>query len=371
MADDFIVFLVAGLIIIAVLIAGFTLYPWAPGCVDCEPTTDIVDFEGALIVGQKDINTYRPFELGYFNANFASGTNIYTLGDKVVKNGVFFGNMPFRYNIESMYVEDASIKFTVRDTNNYGPLMIAVNGQVIEKRDFPAGEYTINVPRQLLADNMFIEIYADSSGLRVWAPAFYELGDLRIIVNGYTQNSFAYAFFITEEYDMFNEGRIELNLDKNIGEVTVLINELEVYSGPLENIESLRFDKSYLRYGQNYLSILGNANSDIAGYAKMMIFYKTIHPTRLEIPFSFNRTEFDSMKRGLITLDVVQVIKGGGITVKIVRDNQVTYNAYAGLGVGSYQFDFEKASVAQGENLLLIDSVDNGVFAVKNVEVRV
>lgn len=370
MADDFIVFLVAGLIIIAVLIAGFMLYPWTPED-KCCPEREILDFEGALIVGQKDINTYRPFELGYFNADFASGTSIYTLGNRAIKNGVLFGNAPFRYHIESRYVEDARIKFTVTDTNNYGPLMIVVNGYIIEKRHFTPGEYTILVPKQLLSDSMYIEIFAESSGLKIWAPSYYELADIRLVITGFTQNSFAHAFFITEEYDMFNEGRIELTMDKNKGDIVILMNDIELYSGPITDIEALRFDRSYLRYGQNYVTIMATENSEFAGYAKMMVFYKTIHPARLEIPFSLNQSEYDSMARGVISLDVVQVIKSGGLTVKIVKDNQVTYNAYAGLGVGSYQFDFDKANVRTGEHMLLVDAVDNGVFAVKNVAVKV
>ena len=246
-----------------------------------------------------------------------------------------------------------------------------VNGEIVEKRDFDIGEYTIDINRAILDNEIFIEIYAESSGLRMWAPSYYELSDLSITVKGFAQNSFAYAFMITEEYNMFNEGRLELSFDENIGEIVITINDREVYSGPVKNLESFRFDKSYLRYGQNYMAIFAKENSKFSGNAKMLIFYKTIYPTRLEVPFSFNQTEYNKLKTGRITFDVIQVTSGGGVSVKIVNDNQVTYNAYGTLGEGSYEFTFDKSNVRIGTNILVIDSVDKGIFAIKNVAIRV
>jgi len=370
MADDFIVFLVAGLIIIAVLIAGFSLYNWIPSGEKCCESNDIADFAGALIVGPRDILTYTPFDMGHFEANFEQGTNIYTLGDQVIKNGVLFGNNNFKYHIQSLYVEDVKIRFTVAETNNYGQLVIKVNGNVAESRNFAKGEYTINVDKALLNDDVFVEIYAESSGLRIWAPDYYELSDIRLIVSGFTQNSFAYAFSAYDEYNMFNEGRIELNMAENAGEIVISINDMELYSGPVKTTESIKFSKDYLRYGQNYVKIFAKENAVLSGNAKMIIFHSMIHDARLEVPFSFNQTEYNKLKTGTITFDVVNIIKGGGISVKIVSNNQVTYNAYTTADAGSYDFTFEKANVRVGANLLMIDSVDGAIFAVKNVAVR-
>jgi hypothetical protein len=374
MADDFLVFLVAGLIIIAVLIAGFAMYPfnWGAGekkC--CEPSQDILDFQGALFVGPKDIDTYRPYELGHFTADFESGLNIYTLGNKVIKNGVLFGDTDFRYHIESLHIEEVQIKFVVRDTNNYGPLVVKVNGIVLEERAFEKGEYTINAPVNILSDDMLVEIYATSSGLRLWAPTYYDLGDVRLLVKGFSQNSLAYSFTTIEEYNTFSEGRIELQLDENVGEIVITMNDREIYSGPVTNLQTFKFSKSYLNYGQNYMAIYAKENSRFSGTAKMLIFYKTIYDTRLDVPFSLNQTEFDKLKTGRITFDILSVTRGGGLSVKIACDNRVTYNAYADLAEGNYEFTFDKSNVRLGTNYLIIGSVDKGVFAIKNVAVKI
>ncbi|MEM7819450.1 MAG: hypothetical protein QXD48_01330 [Candidatus Aenigmatarchaeota archaeon] len=370
MADDFIVFLVVGLIILAVLMATFVGIETPKEKDVTYPTKTIESLEGSFIIGPKDISTFKPYDIGYFVADYLSGENIYNLGDRIIKNGLLFGETNVKYHI-SGNIDDLKILFTVKKTNNYGPLIIKLNGNIIDKSNFNEGEYTISINNEMLTNDIILEIAAESSGIRMWAPTFYELKDIKIIAKSFSQNSFAYNFFLIDEYNTFKEGRLELNLDENIGNIIITMNDHEIFSGPIKNVQSFKFDKSHIRYGENYLRINAKENSSFVGHARMLIYYKTEYESRMEIPFNLNESEYKKLKTGAIVFDIVDIISPGGLSVKIVHENQVMYNQYAIAEERGYLFTFDKNNVKQGTNILIIQTVDNAVFAIKNIGIEI
>lgn len=367
--DDFITFLVIGLVIIAAAMAVFMVKPEYNGNQSYVPQ-DTIGLHGAAIVGAKDITTFKPYDVGYFIADFVNDEGVYTLGNKIIQNGILFGNTKTDYHVNGDF-EDISISFTVRDTNNYAPLEIKINGQTAAKDVYKKGSYTVSLASGSLPDDIVIELSAESSGIRMWAPTYYELEDIRIMSKGFSQNSDRYDFYLTEEFNKFQEGRLELNMDENMGDIVISMNDLLLYSGPVKNVQSIKFNKDILQYGNNILTISAKQDSRLTGHARMLVYYTTKHTTRMEVPFNINTSEYTQMKNGQISFSITSIVSNGGLTVKIVNANDVLYNNYATVNAQSYSFDFAKSEIRQGTNYLVIEAVDNAVFAIANIAVKI
>jgi hypothetical protein len=367
--DDFVAFLVIGLVIIAALMAAFMVNPqWKGNATYVPEHTESI--YGSYVIGTKDVSTFRPFDIGYFVADFTSDKTAYDLGNRIIKNGLLFGDVRTNYHI-SGDIEDLSVLFNVKQTNEYAPLVVKLNGATVVKDYFKEGNYTVYLAKGNLPDDVNIEISAESSGIRLWAPAYYELEDVMISSKGFSHNSYRYDFYLDEEFNTFSEGRLELNMDKNLGDIVITINDMLLYSGPVKNAQTFKFDKTYLQYGNNVLTISAKQNSDLEGHARMLVYYTTKHTTRMEVPFNINATEYSKMKNGLITFDITNVVAPGGFTVKIVSNNEILYSTYGTAGANSYSFDFSKGNIRQGTNYLVIQAIDNAVFAIGNIAVNI
>lgn len=366
MANEFLIFLVAGLIALAALliISGF-----GPSVEIKEfaspPTVIEKNLTGALLVGPKDIDINRPYTLDFSISNLWANKT-HSVGDKELYNGLIFGSNSLKYNIKADEPVKMTVNFYVAKTNSYAPMMIKVDDNIIAKKVFVFGEYEIPVPKEFLSDEMIVEISALSSGWRIWAPTVYNLKDIKVVVESFDQKINDFKFDIIDEYQTFKNGKIEFGVGEARGTFIAELNGKKIYSGPLDNI---RFGESDIRFGTNSLVFRAGNHSEFSGNSVVTITYTTRTEEKVEKSFDLSKSKYDSFTSGKIRFDVVNITKSGGVSVKILSGSEVLFKEYQNLEERGYSLTFKKNNVKVGSNTAVIESVDDSVFAIKNLEI--
>ena len=370
MPNEFIVFLVGGLAILAlmlVLFGGpFSTETVEIGVVGKEISANL---SGAALVGSENVDSLKPYYTD-INTSYTKGAVVHEVDDKELFSGLLFGSNNIEYLLDEAGAESLTIKFDVVETNGYAPLIIKVNDNLVKEKTYVLGEYEIVVDKSLIQDTILVSIQAGSSGWKIWAPTVYKLSDIELVVKSYSQQNNEFVFTISDdEYDMFRKGRIDLTLDDNIGSFVAELNNKVIYSGIVEDYESLEFNQSSIKKGENVLELRAGMNSLFTGEANLLIFYKSRRQNTIQQEFNLTEGEYKTMKRGRISFEVVSVIEDGGMSIKIESDGEELYSQYATVGEGRYNFDFESDDVEIGTNTMSIESIDDALFAIKDLEI--
>ncbi len=366
--DDFLVFLAAGMFVVVAMLfvfsgIQFTDSTSVPGGEFREfiNTSDIIG-----IVGPVGVDTVKLIDIGMINISYIKDTRTTGLGPKDIYSGLLFGSSLSRYTLPE--ADSLDIVFTVDKTNNYAPMQVKVNDEVVAEERFMEGEHRISVDKSLLSPVNTVEISAFSSSWRIWAPAMYRLSEIKFIVRSFSQKSNEFAFSIEKEYDTFKAGKIDLALDENIGTFVAEINGKAVYSDIVNNYQSLSFDKTAL--GKNNVLLLkAGLNSKFLGRAALKINYIAVRENILSFPFNVTESDYNRFATGLVEFKVVSVSRKGGINVRIEKDTLPLLNEYDSVAEKTYTYTLRKNNVRPGVNNLIIKSVDNAVFSVKSVQV--
>lgn len=325
---------------------------------------------GAVLVGPEDVNAVSRYDID-INTSYTKGETTHEAEGKELFNGLLFGSNSLKYELDSNGIEDLVISFRVTRTNNYAPLVIRVGDSIIEKKNYALGEYDVGVDKKLLSDKMTVEISAESSLWRIWAPTLYGLDNIEISEKSYSYQPNEFSFFLKEdEYRTFSEGKIDLSLDESVGGLAIEMNDNPVYSDVVSNYQSIKLTKSELRLGDNTLQLKANINSRFTGKAKLIIFYKTQSEHILEMPFNITESRRNSMDRGTISFDIVDVTKSGGFSVKIMSGSEELFSEYGTAEERSYSYSFGKGNVNAGVNRVVIRSVEGATFSVYDLSVK-
>ncbi len=272
--NEFVYFLVVGLIILAVMLAvfGLNVQGGFGTCKTCtRPGQQPIDI----------IEVVKVFNITQFRAsNLLENTETDRL-DKVVFNGLLFGEDKIRYDLSKTNLQDVRIHFHVKSTNYYGRLIIRVNDQTIEARPFDPGDYTITVPAQLISDHMVIEIAAESSAWRIWAPDIYMLEDTSITFTSYFSESSQFLFYLGEEYQALEFAKVDLVFSENVGTLFVDINGRTIWASPVADVQSIVIEKSNLRLGDNVIKFRADKDSRFSGRGAIVVVYLARYPSTI------------------------------------------------------------------------------------------
>lgn len=366
--DNFIYFLVAGLIIIAVLLVVFNSvnFSSSPNNITFVEPVSIINISGSVFVGMAEKDAFQSYVFDIAARDTRSNI-VKDFGNIDVYNGLLFGEQTFRYRVSAGRMESLKINFEVFGTNEYGLLVIKVNGIEIYKNNTVPGEYQIYAPALLLADNALVEISTTSSQWKIWAPSIYHLG-INMDANGFEQNSGEYKFIILDEFSALSDGKLNLAFDEAVGNADIYLNNHRIHSGPLRDIQSFNIDKSILEIGENTFSFIPYQDSTFSGRANLALFFKVPEERMMRIPLNFTIRDVENLP-GTISFDIVDLQKQGAVSVKIYSRNELVFSDFAKAEKAHYVFTFTGAK--SGLNILFIQSMDGAAFLVNNVDVRV
>ncbi len=265
-SNEFTYFLVAGLMILAILLVIFN-------------TGVQVVKKNTTTSGQQGfVEAVKTFSIPYVAASDTYQSYAINLGDKELKNGLLFGDEKINYEINKNALQAASVRFTVTSNNGLGKMMIKVNNTVIANRKFDPGNYEISIDPSMLSDKTDIEISVESSYWRIWAPSLYKLADVTIKYSSFNNDFSQYKFYLGNEFNNLEFAKIDLNLNNSIGNLIVYLNGNIVWNSPTANVQSINLDKTKLLYGDNIITFKGSPNSFFAGSARIVVVFLTDVP---------------------------------------------------------------------------------------------
>jgi hypothetical protein len=271
--SEFVYFLVGGLIILAILLAIFGTGAdigtcGTRACPPKQPQQGIIE-----VVKTFDIPEWRASNL----LQRMSTDEV----DKIIFNGLLFGEDKIRYDLSKTNLQDVRISFTVKSTNYYGRLLVRVNDQLLEARPFDPGQYEIVVPAELISDHMVIEIAAESSAWRIWAPTVYVLENIKIAFTSYFSETSQFKFYLGEEYLNLEFAKVDVVLSENTGTLLVDINGRNIWTSPVANAQSIVLEKSDLRLGDNIIKFRAAPDSKFRGRGVIVVVYLTQYPEQI------------------------------------------------------------------------------------------
>ncbi len=360
MPDAFVVGLVGGLMIIAILIAAFGPGFDMSGYSAAPPVYKIAkNLTAATLVGEEEKEFSKVYTFD-FDVSNVKRTRTEGTEYKKVYSGLFFGEDSLKLWMRAQDVEDARVSFRVTDTNGYGPLVIRVNGNAVFSEVLNIGEYSIELPVNESNYDYNVDILAGSSGARMWAPAFYELKDVNLEITSYAVSS-SQVKFTMDDFQRFSRGEVQLQFDDRFGRAVVEMNGREIFRGSADEFQLVKFED---RIGyENLLTIKSERNSRFTGSGALKLYYKDYTTTKIEMPFDVTSQR---QKSGQIRFDIVDVQRSGGYTVKVYSGDELLFSEYHKAEEGEQRFSFRPA---QGENKLVIEAVDRAAFYAKYVEV--
>ena len=369
--ETFVIFLIAGLVAMASLLAlfgGLTGIEYI-GPIGIKTGGRIAyNITGAVLVGPEDIDAHKQYDMD-LNVSYIKGEELYPLESMELSNGLFFGSNSIKYNLKTEGIDSLTVDFRIVKTNSYAPLVIRINNRIAHEKVYYPGYAFISIDPQFLSDDMLIEIEAASSGWKIWAPNVYSIEGVELRLKSYLQNTNEFRFTLLEEYDNFEQGKIDLQLDENMGNLIVEMNDKIIYSDVVSNYRSIGFNKTSLKSGENALIIKADMNSFFVGSASLVIFYKTEEVSRIETVINMTESEYNAFDQGRIEFSIVDLIEPGGVSAKIIHGEETIYSEYRTAALGGYQFSFGKADIKQGINTMIIESIDDAVFLVKELKI--
>ena len=370
--DEFVTFLIAGLVTIAIFLIFFGgIVSWVPVPTTYPVYREVKNISGASLVGPESISAHKRY-VTYFDVSYKQNDDIFYLGEKEIFNGLLFGNNALKYRLNLSDVKSMRIDFRITKTNEYGPLVIKINECVVKEDIYSPGEYNITLPSSVLNDLMNIEIYATSSGWKIWAPNIYRLENIKFVVNSFSRRENEFGFEVPESvYNNFENGKIEIKrFEKSLGKLVIKLNANKIFSDNVADSLSLRFNKSKIKPGYNILLFDSSENSEFSGNADILIFYNEPKKHRIEMPFNITQSDYNTLKTGKIEFKIISLEEHGGLSVKIIHENETLFSAYETAEEKNYIFEFDKSHVNRGLNTVLIESVDDAVFSVADAEIN-
>lgn len=359
MADEFVYFLVAGLVIIAILMTVFG-FGTGIGCCGTGYSTSFGGFTSPMFIGTASFEDVETLYAS-FDANNFLETGVYNLGARKTTSGLLFGVTSIKTDIGKSQLIYAS--FDVVNTNGYGPLIIRVDGRVVVNTPLDIGHYEFS-----LGSGEHVEIEAGNSEWRIWAPTIYELQDVRITANTYPRDISTFTFKLNDP-EKVTGARIDFSLNENAGSLLLRLNGNTVYNGAVNSRQSIYLDGSHFS-DTNMIIFDALEDSRFSGRATIALTRMTRAEKDLSIDINLTQDEYNKITDSYIMFDVTDIFSPGGYSVKITNNGVELLNEYVKLEPGFFQLHVKKSSLRPGLNILTIKPLDGASFNIQNFAAR-
>jgi len=339
MADVFIGGLAAGLILLAAALLvfntgwsgiGFASTGWFAPSHGIQPELITAELGQSYEIGKIVTAATSEIDLGQFGISGIATEQ--TMPGGVVQSGVFFGEQSLRYSVEN----PTSIRFTVNRTNDYGPLLVIADGEVVFEGKLSLGDQII--PLNLEGD-VELELSVPSSGWKLWAPVLYDVTNVKIS-----------SVYPIAEYDFardedFSWAELQLSFTSRQGTLDVNLNDEQLWTGNPSSTQKITFDEEQIN-DINALTLAAKSGSSFSGTAKLAMHYEHVDDKKYETSFNLTSAQIDKLP-GHIIFEVPNVEYGDSSNIGNIGTTYTysTGGSYSSLGHSlEYQFDWGDGS---------------------------
>ncbi|MBI2583965.1 MAG: hypothetical protein HYW25_04825 [Candidatus Aenigmarchaeota archaeon] len=304
----------------------------APG--DNEVGTRFEDSSIFSILGSFDISS-EPEML-----SFPGGT---------LKNGLLFGEESMRFVAEN----PRKIRVFITNENDIGDFIMLVNGNVFVKERLAAGIHEF-----LLSESgeTQIELRAESSEWKIWAPTLYEIASVEI------QNTKSADYFtFSADPERFHRGTLEFDFSENSGTIDVELNGQAVYRGatgqrlvvPLNSVPA-----------QN-TAVIRALDGEFRGTASALEIDRDKFVKTFDIEYS---VEDKARMPGWIAFDLI-VLQPGSLVVRNIHKNGESLITAEAATSGFHLLQLRGEHVSEGVNKLVFEGAGDGLFLIRDLHV--
>jgi len=218
----------------------------------------------------------RTISLGNnFTVSYITGQSFLTSVDGRVSRGLLedvYKSVSFDVSNPSD-VSQGVLKFKIQDSNLYGRFMVFVNSKEIYSGYPRVGSYTINFDKSLLRSSNVLDIRAESSGWKFWAPTVYIFSaNISVNYEGIKTKSSTFNLTSTEVTNIRKARLIVLGNRTGVGHLIVNINGNEVYNGFTTAV--FDFQPDVLKEGVNIVDFSSEANTTYSiSSADLIVFF--------------------------------------------------------------------------------------------------
>ena len=248
--SDFIPILVAAMVLMVVLMIVF----------------------GGMITPSK-ITSSTVFSTEDFLISSSTTENQVTRVNGTVEKGIISGaDKEISFSLTDTDVSTGIMKLRVDNTNLYGALFISLNGNVIYNDFARIGNHTFMFDGDILKGNNVLQIKADSSGWKFWAPTVY-IFDLNLSAD-YIGRRNEYFYFDVPRLDLASAKYAKLIIDvknRRGNDMIVLINNNEVFKGTTDT--KTDFSVDILNAGRNKVEFFTEVNSNYNVSSAQIVLY--------------------------------------------------------------------------------------------------
>lgn len=356
MANDFVYFLVGGLVIIGAMMAFFGSsfdYGQATG-------STLLGVGSPIFVGANNFDDVETLAAS-FEANNYLESKLFDVGSRRLSNGLLFGSENLEVDVGN--AEFVSVSFDVINTNSYGALVVRLDDNVVFEQLLDVGHY-----EYVFGPAHKVKLEARNSEWRIWAPAIYDIENVRVSANVYPRDISTYTFRVNEP-EKVQEARIDFSLYDNSGTLIVKLNGDTIYNGAVNQKQTIYLDRSKLD-GLNILTFDAGQDSRFAGLATIAMTKRTLRDKQMFATINLSGSEYAKFSRGTLAFDVVDVFRPGGYMIKITNGNRVLLSEYVKLERGYFEFVLKKEHLQPGLNVITITSLDDAAFNVQGLTTR-
>lgn len=354
MANDFVYFLVGGLVIIGIMLALFGLnFAYPAG-------STLLGVGSPVFVGENYYDNVETIAASFDADNYLQ-TSVFEIDSRRISNGLLFGYESIKLDVGNSQFE--TISFDVKETNSYGALVIKLDDNTVYEQLLAPGHYEFS-----FGQASKVEIGIRSSEWRIWAPALYDLENVKISSNVYPREISTYTFKLNEP-ERIQEARIDFSLHENSGILVVKLNGDVVYNGAINQRQSIYIDKTMLD-DLNILTFDAGPDSKFSGLATIALTKRTLQDKQFFATVNLSGSEYAKFTKGTLAFDVVDVFAPGGYMLKITNGNRVLLSEYVKLERGYFEFVLKKQDLQPGLNVITITALDNSAFNVQGLMTR-
>ena len=261
---EFIPVLIAAVLIFAGLLLAF-------GAVVMLPPTPYAPDGGGPTEQLRHIHLGGNFSIGYIAAELPVA-NI----SGVVSRGLLSGEDKFfSFPLsEPGSATGGHIRLHVKDANLYGRLMVGLNGHELFNEFGYPGDYSIPFGPDMLKSENTLEVRAESSGWRFWAPTIYDLSaETTVNWRGALSKTFNFTLS-SDDVALATKGRLVIGVTRRegTGQLTAKLNNNTIYADVKTAIVK-DFTPDSFAVGTNVLEVSAPAGTRYTVSASEIIIY--------------------------------------------------------------------------------------------------
>ncbi len=220
---------------------------------------------------------WKTIELGTISLREQNGEKTEIIeNDFAVHRGLFAGNLEYsrRFEIDEFVLENmdkTTLSFEVKNTNNYGNLLVTLNNETLMNENVIRGKYDFEL--NSLEENI-IEFETSSSEWKIWAPSVYIISNLSLRTE-YSFREFPEYDFFASKYIYNNQYKTELVFDFMGAdrEFNITFNNKTIYSDmPLSRVTKI--DLEDVKEGPNKIRFSSDGEATLENAVIRVYYYR-------------------------------------------------------------------------------------------------